>query len=608
MHLSFGQLSIEHFALFTTRQVVDLSAGPGLFYVRGINRAEPRLGANDVGKSTIWRALLYCLYGQASASLKATDIRPWDAKGKTLVSLEVFNDGKKYLVARGARPIDLTIDGETAGQEQLEKLGLTFETFTNTILLSQGTDLFLDLPPRDKMRLFSDVLGLERWEARSRFATQTAAALGKDHASWLGELAGLASTRDELKALEDKARGDAEAWESTRQEVLARADKEIASLEREAAGVQRVVDEAALSMDGAGAEAKAIRSKLGQLQAELLEHQREGARVDGKREMIASRIASIADELKKVARGKPCPTCGQNIVGDVEKHRSKLTDERRRLLEQADELKDYTKAHDHAALVEREAEARAHLSEFTEREDRARDVLTSARPRLSGFLNKIDLLKRQRETYRTDDNPHQAQTRELKKRRAKIEADIGGLEQDADKLVQRIERTQFWAKAFKELQLHIIDEALGELEMVTNAILPEMGLEDWSIEYAVDRETKSGTIKSELNAAVLSPYNDKPVRWESWGGGASQRLRIAASLALSEVLLNRAGVTTDVEILDEPARFISVEGRDDLIDMLADRAAKLEKTIFFVEHQVIESARFAGTVTVTKTKAGSVIN
>ena len=250
-----------------------------------------------------------------------------------------------------------------------------------------------------------------------------------------------------------------------------------------------------------------------------------------------------------------------------------------------------------------------HLRNFRDREDRARDVLTNSRPKLLGQWNKADLLKKQRDQYRSDDNPHQAQLRDLRRRRAKVDEEMDVLREDLTKLARRLERTQYWVRGFKEVQLQVIDETLQELEMATNATLPEMGLEDWSIEYAVERETKSGSVRPELNATVLSPYNDKPVRWESWGGGVGQRLRVAASLALGEVLLNHAGVTCDLTILDEPSRHMSAEGIEDLIEMLADRARRVEPDGLFCGSQAtrVDRLRRHGGPW-PKTKRGSLIS
>jgi len=121
----------------------------------------------------------------------------------------------------------------------------------------------------------------------------------------------------------------------------------------------------------------------------------------------------------------------------------------------------------------------------------------------------------------------------------KQEEEIG---REMDKISRRVERTKLWVKYFKDIQLYIIEDVLHELELVSNAMLPEIGLEDWSIAYAIERETKSGTTQRGLNVTINSPANKGAVKWNAWSGGEGQRLRIVGALALSEVLLNHADV------------------------------------------------------------------
>jgi energy-coupling factor transporter ATP-binding protein EcfA2 len=75
-------------------------------------------------------------------------------------------------------------------------------------------------------------------------------------------------------------------------------------------------------------------------------------------------------------------------------------------------------------------------------------------------------------------------------------------------------------------------------------------------------------------------------------------------MALSEVLLGHAGIEPNVEVYDEPAHFLSPEGVRDLVELLADRARQLQRTIFYIDHQAVESTRFASVIEVVRDKHG----
>jgi energy-coupling factor transporter ATP-binding protein EcfA2 len=98
------------------------------------------------------------------------------------------------------------------------------------------------------------------------------------------------------------------------------------------------------------------------------------------------------------------------------------------------------------------------------------------------------------------------------------------------------------------------------------------------------------------------------VRWQAWGGGVAQRLRLVGAIALSDVLLHRAGVSTNLLIMDEPTRSLSRAGIDDLVDLLSDLAKRSQKTILFVDHHAVPSTKFASVLTVIRDKSGSRIS
>ncbi|KKL45494.1 hypothetical protein LCGC14_2355120, partial [marine sediment metagenome] len=203
-------------------------------------------------------------------------------------------------------------------------------------------------------------------------------------------------------------------------------------------------------------------------------------------------------------------------------------------------------------------------------------------------------------------NPHKEQVKEIKIDIRTKKEELVELEKKQRLKIRKLERTQFWVKAFKEVRLYLMEQTLKHLEIVTNSILPELGLGEWNIYYEVERETKSGGISRGFNVIIVSPSLKKgPVPWESWSGGEGQRLRLAGAFALSEILLNQAGVDPDLEILDEPAHRLSPEGLRDLCAMLQDRARRLDRATWYIDHQSVEQVGFDSVVTVEKDGTGS---
>ena len=109
-----------------------------------------------------------------------------------------------------------------------------------------------------------------------------------------------------------------------------------------------------------------------------------------------------------------------------------------------------------------------------------------------------------------------------------------------------------------------------------------------------------------LDVRIVSPQTpDRAVPFAAFSGGEAQRLRIVGALALGEVLLNRAGVEPTLEVLDEPSEHLSPQGVQDMVHYLADRAHQLGRVVVLVDQTIIESAKFAATLTVVRDYAGT---
>jgi len=85
----------------------------------------------------------------------------------------------------------------------------------------------------------------------------------------------------------------------------------------------------------------------------------------------------------------------------------------------------------------------------------------------------------------------------------------------------------------------------------------------------------------------------------------SQRWMLAVTFGLSEVLLARAGILPNIEMLDEPTQHLSQAGIDDLLDHLKQRAIDAQRAIYFIDHRALDRGAFDGVIQIEKDQAGS---
>ena len=613
MKLQFLKLDIKNFKSFR-HEVLDLRQfGTGLHFMCGQNLVDRELGSNGAGKSTIWDALFWCLYGKTPRNLRNPAIRPWVERGVTKVSLRVKIDKKVYTIIRTASPNRLMLKSKgnpkkDSSQEQIEQIiGLSPEIFGHAILMGQFSNLFFDLRPAEKMTLFSEILNLDQWLKASDVASERCETFRTDLEQISSDISFLDGGLMALRGRYREIREAEGSWTLERKQRLS-------ELEQSEQDCTKNVHNLEIKYERLQKRLQSRRSKLAVLLNKLNEFG--GILNDlnwslelNKRDQDEL-VQLISKSQKQLLTKKSiCPLCKQPWTSKkAVAHRKEL---------QADVVEGKNKQRDcissQRKLVLQIKEIKKKVASYdmkSQQETRGAKVLQDKESVLHGeFLIAETKLKNDRETLdelRGGKNPYKEQLSDI---RIKIKTKKEKLEELKKKerlKIRKLERTQFWVKAFKEVRLYLMEQTLKHLEIVTNSILPELGLEDWNIYYDVERETKSGGISRGFNVVIVSPSLKKgPVPWESWSGGEGQRLRLAGAFALSEILLNQAGVNPDLEILDEPAHRLSPEGLRDLCAMLQDRARRLDRATWYIDHQTVEQVGFDSVVTVEKDGTGS---
>lgn len=587
------EITLTNFKTFRGTHTIKLDLGAGLHFVKGKNGDEPRLGSNGAGKSSIFDALCWVLFGRSVDGLRTDDLVPWEVDCTIEVSL-AFDDGEaEHTITRATTAEGgLRFDNQAISQQSLEaKIGFTLLTFKHAILRGQGEPLFANLQPRDKMQVLAEALMLDRWEDRSELASKRA----KEIKSTIDELMGTINTqRDtlaEITAQRESLGREHDDWEKNQFKKMLEDKAQLKEYEKRYSSVDLKQDKLRLDADAAATEAKASKQEVEQFTVKLADLKNEKNR-------LHSDIGALDDALG-LLKGKKCPTCGQPLHSAAE-YKEELSSRRARARkEQQFNERDYD------YIKAKLAKASEELKAFSNAAERARDALEFVQPEHVELKTKIENTKKWLKEHESARNPFEEQLDKIKHRKTKLAEELEVNTKKFDRLQVRHARVSFWIKGFKDVRLFIIEDVLQELEMCSNVLLEQFGLIGWEMHYDVEKETKSGTVQRGINISILSPRNRQAVRFECWSGGEAQRLTLISALALSEVLLDHAGVETGIEIFDEPTQHLSGEGRFDLCEMLALRSAQTSRAILLADHTVIESALFRSTITVTRDERGS---
>jgi DNA repair exonuclease SbcCD ATPase subunit len=606
------KLTISGFRSFAGEETLTFPKGAGLYFMRGKNEVEPRLSPNASGKSTVWDALSWCVYGKTARGLRAGAIVNWTDSDLCSVELDAIVRDEGWKVLRTQNPNALSIETHHEGppfaveQDKVDKLfGMDHTAFLHIVLMGQFNDLFFDLSPAEKLTVFSQALDVQIWKQASEKAkTRAGQYAGRVHELEqeaqleLGKLEQARAQRDKLKEIEAAGhdvddRSELELGITKEQGQVSREERELSQLAKQRAEHE----DARRAAEGEMIERDGTVRQLERDEAQLAEKIAGAERV----------LAAVKKRASAAGEGGACPTCGSKLkAGQIEKHLSTHQDVREakyhiRLYSADLETTRGTLAEARKALkgANTRAGAASHaINEGTAKERGIRGKLEAARGRLGELKRKLASITDAANRLMLDIEDARKTVYKLRKRCREL--------RDALVSEQRLaQQAEQCVRIFKDVRLFVIDEALREYELDVNNSLIELGLEGWSVLFDIERENKSGGVTRGFTVKIKSPTSPDFVPFEAWCGGETQRLRLAGAAGMAALVCRRRGLQTSLEVWDEPTAHLNPQGVEDVLEWLSARAKDDGKQIWVVDHRSLHRGLFDGEVLVRKDVSGS---
>jgi Herelleviridae exonuclease len=608
-------LAIQGFRSFRKDTLLRFPKDPGFFMLCGENRVNPELGPNAVGKSSTWDALSWVLYGKTVRGLKGPAAANWEGDHLTSVAFEFERHENIYDVTRTYDPNSLTLSVDGAeprivDQAEIDKVvGMNYEAFLVTVMMGQFNEFFFDLPPTAKLDKFSSALDLGRWVVAAKRASDAGSGADRECRRLEQELAGLSGRLSEMRSSRQALMESAEAWRKNQNGLVKvakqkyeEAEQERATLSKDEKKTAALVTEYGAKLDKAGKKLKVATDAYNEL-------------VGRKHKQQADYEALLEDRTKAVAQIKAakgmtgnCPTCKQTItpkcqvdlvgtgrahrdfidaeIGFLESSSGALREELRKSKAAVTSCSDVVGGAERALATEAKSweGVKAKLAKVTTDVTVAKSNYELAKYVIDPFRDRLEKIGKD--------------VKRLKKSKA-ITSDA--LETSRKKLASATR----WAKRFKELRLWVVEEALTQFEVEVNNSLVQLGLNGWQVTFDVERETKQGTITKGFTVNIQSPDSGKPVPWEVWCGGETQRLRVAGAIGFAALIRSRTESGWDLEIWDEPTAHMSNEGIDDLMSLFWERARSERRQIWLVDHRTLQHGGLDDCYLVVKDQHGS---
>ncbi len=229
---------------------------------------------------------------------------------------------------------------------------------------------------------------------------------------------------------------------------------------------------------------------------------------------------------------------------------------------------------------------------------------------LAALPEMVDRLTKTDEAYQTSKN----REREVRDRVSRLEerlnycSSLEKSKQEKEKLLGKILNEsgiyKELAEAFgkKGIQALLIERALPEIESEANLLLGKMTDNRMSMRLETQRETKKGRTIETLDIKIADELGTR--NYEMYSGGESFRIDLALRIALSKLLVRRAGASLPILIIDEGFGTQDSSGREKLIEAINSIQDDFEKILVITHLEEMKDA-FPVRINVIKTAVGS---
>ena len=595
----------------------------GLLLVQGENADDTSAKSNGAGKSSLLDALCWCLYGETARGVTGDDIVNDTAKKDCSVIVSLDDNGVKYKVERyrkhktfknqlfawqldpaGGSSTDLSKGTDKETQVVVEKImGCSLEVFVGAIYA--GQERMPDLPGMTDKQLkliVEEAAGVEELAAAYTEARQLS--LRADGEANVANAHLKASAANLAQAESDVVARDAERQEFEDGRKI-RAKAELAKVK----GLDEGIVEA--KSKAAAYDEPTLTARKGELETELASHKTQQDELD---KLVAVERAAgnvVTAGRTKVAHLKSVYESQQAALADIESQIGKPCGECGKAycehdLETAKTARQANIATTKADLVATAEACKKQIGEW-EAAKTAIDFFKSGMTDVSAAsaeLAQINADLRTVETFRNtvttlegnkarvmvdakaklnEPNPYVKAVDEKKLAVELLTKDVATHQATFEASTDKAELYADAVKVFGPagVRAHILDTVTPFLNLKTGEYLGALADGNIHANWSTLATTAKGDLKEKFNIDVTNDKGGKT--FKALSGGEKRKVRIAAAMALQDMVASRATKPINLFMADEIDHALDEPGLERLMTVL-DRKAKERGTVLVVSH------------------------
>jgi len=635
----FLQLQAKNFMSF---KEFTLAFPPnGLVFVGGEIEDGRISSSNGAGKSAVFEALCWGLYGQTLRNVGKGDVVNRSVGKDCMVEI-IFEDdhGEACMIARyrNDRKLQHSLlfykgDKELTSSEAKETqviidsiLGMNWLVFSTAVVFGEKAQRFTEARDSEKKQIFDEILMLQKYQDAQKQVREDLRKLKESSSDY----------DTQHKAAEEGLKAVSETL-AKREEELTQLELQKAEAEEHIGWLRSGLGDTRAKMEEKQKDAEEGRKEYAALDAEnkniftmvqKLEREKQSALSEitnsgmGKKVLLASTSGSIRDlETKKsnasrMKAGALCPTCGQNITADsLTGVTSHFDIEIGKLKVQQVEL-----ASEVSVFEGKEKEVRSKydkevasiVATKTSMDDTLSSLLKSYTEKaleakqLEGIvrITEQEISNLQKNLSEKEEALHKSIDYEGGRISA-YEKTIHDLDRQLSELNMEEQLLRFWEEGFGNTGIKslLLDEVIPQLNarvaFYANALMDE----EITIDFDTESTLKSGDTRDKFDVGITKA--GERIDYAACSSGEKRRIDVAILLALQSLVYERGASNSNLIVLDEVFDSLDRVGIERAVGLLAEESR--EKLIYVISHLSEFRDYFSQELIITKSNGFSTL-
>jgi len=626
----FKKIKIQNFFSFGPEvQELDLSQ-PGMYLITGINKIQS--GSNGSGKSSIFDAISYALFGQVTKKVNIPQIVNEQIDQDCMVELEFEADGQLYIVERWKKQKKhydkLLLYKDNKEEENLlsdsnkgdtqnrinEIIKFNYKSFVNAVMMTQEQiSGFLQADSSKKKEIIENILQLNVLTRYHWIAQQKRKIVKKQYEN-------VKLKEDNINSLIDNTKQTMQDYVNSCNEKKAANKKEIEELNKELNKINKTDIEAerikinkAIELTNKIKELELLynheNDKISSLDNEVKNLKTTKSEYEGFIKVAQKNISSFNDELKsendefkklskdlKHAHKNPdkCPVCDNNINED------KFKDWKNSQLEFLKKKEEVIKNKEKQII-----DSNNSINQWTIKKDDLQKSIDDLELKIKNQNKKALLIKEECESIETIETMDENELNKIDEKKKEIEQKIRDKENkdfvDKQYLNTLLAQTKQYSsdkkaytKEIKTLKHEFVvtkwwEDSLSSKKnsMKSWCINNIIGYFNSKIKYYLDRffdGTVSLQLDNDLNEIIIS--NSKDRIYDMFSGGEKRRLNLAILFALNDLVKTNVSSKMNIMFLDEVlSNYLDDKGISSVLEILQDMIDDGNNSIFVIDHK-----------------------